>query len=186
MPVERIGAQEPIAVARGDVVVVIPVYGAVELLSQCLQSVFEHTDAGVPIVLADDGTPGDSVAALLESLNPRAHVYHLRRERNAGFVVNVNDALAATSPADVVVLNSDCVVGPGWLEGLSDAAASDTRIATASALADRGSILSVSSTAEAVRAGSRRLRPRIPTAIGHCFYIRRTALELAKILFRGR
>jgi len=178
LPVERIGAQDSVAVARGDVVVVIPVYGAVELLSQCLRSVFEHTDAGVPIVLTDDGTPGGSVATLLESLNPRARVFHMRRERNAGFVVNVNDALAATRPADVVVLNSDCAVGPGWLEGLSDAAASDTRVATASALADRGSILSVCSTDEGVRDGSRRLRPRIPTAIGHCFYIRRTALEL--------
>jgi glycosyltransferase involved in cell wall biosynthesis len=184
LPVERIGAQDSIAAARGDAVVVIPVFGAVELLAECLQSVLAHTDPRVPLVVADDATPADSVGALLESLDPRAPVFHLRRDRNVGFVVNVNDALAVTSPADVVVLNSDCVVGPGWIDGLTDAALSDTRVATASALADNGSILSVRSdlplraAAEAIRDRSHRVRPRIPTAIGHCFYLRRSALEL--------
>jgi glycosyltransferase involved in cell wall biosynthesis len=76
------------------------------------------------------------------------------------------------------------VVTPGWLDGLLRAAATDSRIATVTALADRATILSVPASgddaamAAAVRAGSLRLLPRIPTAIGHLFLVRRAAIDL--------
>jgi GT2 family glycosyltransferase len=167
--------------SRGEVVVCIPVFGALELFERCLASVARHTPPEVLVVVADDATPGDGVADLVATHN---RVHHLRQERNAGFVENVNAAFEATAPADVVVVNSDCVVTPGWFEGLRAAADSDSRIATVSAMADNATIASVPATGEpdriaaAVRAGSRPLYPRLPTAIGHCFYVRRTALEL--------
>jgi GT2 family glycosyltransferase len=167
---------------RGEVAVCIPVFGALELFGRCLASVLEHTPEDVPVVVADDATPGDEVAGLLAGVS--RDVEHLRQETNRGFVENVNAAFDATAPADLVVLNSDCVVTPGWFEGLRDAAASDSRIATVSAMADNATIASVTASgdagrvAEAVRTSSKRLYPRIPTAIGHCFYVRRAALEL--------
>ena len=97
------------------------------------------------------------------------------------------------APADVVVLNSDVVVGEGWLDGLRDAAYIDSRVATATALTNHGSLVSVpyrkpvpqlppewnlDAASAIVRARSLRLRPRLPTAIGHCIYVRRSALEL--------
>src|ERR1041385_6290033 len=100
----------------------------------------------------------------------------------------------AAAPADVVVLNSDCVVAEGWLQGLRRAAYSDALVATASALTNHGTILSVpernrpqpgipqdqtlAHTAGAVRSFSLRFYPHLPTAIGHCMYIRRQALDL--------
>jgi GT2 family glycosyltransferase len=168
--------------SRGEVVVCIPVFGALELFERCLASVARHTPAEVLVVAADDATPGDGVASLIAAAG--REVEHLRAAENRGFVANANAAFEATAPADVVVVNSDCVVTPGWLEGLCAAAGSDSRIATVSAMADNATIASVPATgepdriAEAVRAGSRPRYPRLPTAIGHCFYVRRTALEL--------
>jgi glycosyltransferase involved in cell wall biosynthesis len=168
---------------RGEAVVCIPVFGALELFDECLASVLEHTDPGVPVVVADDATPGDEVAERVAAIEDR-EVQHLRQEQNRGFVENVNAAFRWAAPADVAVVNSDCVVTAGWLDGLRAAAASDTRVATASAMADNATIASVpaegdpDAVAAAVRTAALRLRPRLPTAIGHCFDVRRAALEL--------
>jgi glycosyltransferase involved in cell wall biosynthesis/GT2 family glycosyltransferase len=173
------------SLSRGEAVVCIPVFGALDLFDACLASVLEHTDPGVPVLVADDATPGDDIAQLVARASAGGReVEHLRRPENRGFVENVNAALVATAPADVALVNSDCVVTEGWLEGLRAAAATDTRIATVSALADSATIASLpapgepAAVAAAVRAGALRLRPRLPTAIGHCFYVRRAALEL--------
>lgn len=173
------------ALKRGEAVVCIPVFGALELFDECLASVLEHTEPGVLVVVADDATPGEEVAERVAAAAARGRsVEHLRQPENRGFVENVNAAFRATAPADVAVVNSDCVVTAGWLDGLRAAAATDSRIATVSAMADNATIASVpaagqpAEVAAAVRAGSLRLRPRIPTAIGHCFYVRRIALDL--------
>lgn len=172
-------------VVRGDVVVCIPVYGQHELLARCLASVLKHTPAEIPIIVADDASPEGS--PLLPD-DPRIHLH--RQPENVGFVVNVNSAFAAAAPADVVILNSDCEVGPEWLQRLREAAYSDSLIATATALTNHGSIASVpregpsdfdgdlDTVARHVGERSLRLRPRIVTAVGHCVWIRRSALDL--------
>jgi len=109
-------------------------------------------------------------------------------------VRNVQAAFDALADADVVILNSDCMVGPEWLGRLRDAAYCDSTVATATALTNHGTILSVperntpsaripehldiDAVARLIAVRSNRLRPRIPTAIGHCVYVRRDALEL--------
>ncbi len=176
-------------------VVCIPVFGAHDHFVQCLESVLQHTGSDVPILVCDDASPDARSEAFVRELEDRPgrhELFYLRREQNVGFPANVNGAFAAAAPADVVVLNSDCVVAAGWLEGLRDAAYSDSNVATASALADNASVLSVPGlddllaqgltlerAAGALRAQSLRLRPRLLTAVGHCMYVRRTALELA-------
>jgi glycosyltransferase involved in cell wall biosynthesis len=178
--VRTITAGERLPVERGDAVVCVPVYGALDLARACLESIARHTDPGVTVLVADDASPGD-VDALVAGLD----VVLMRQPQNAGFVENANAAMRAAAPADVVLVNSDVVVAEGWLDGLRDAAASDSRIATVSALSDVATIASVAANgrdvddvAARVRAGSLRLRPRVPTAIGHCVLVTRAALDL--------
>jgi GT2 family glycosyltransferase/glycosyltransferase involved in cell wall biosynthesis len=184
--------------ARGDCVVCIPVYGGYRLFTECLHSVLRHTPGDALLVVADDASPDEDALRLLRELDLNGvlgrEVVYLRQPHNLGFVGNMNSVMEMAAPADVVVLNSDCVVPAGWLECLREAAYSDSTIATASALSNNGTVLSVpyrnrplphlpqdwtlDQAALAVRQASPRLRPRIPTAIGHCMYIRRSALEL--------
>ena len=123
----------------------------------------------------------------------RHHVVVLAHQQNLGFVRSCNEAFAATAGRDVVLLNSDVIVGPEWLTRLRDAASGDTT-ATASTLTNHGTMLSVpwrnaptsrlpdgmspQEAAKRVAAASLRLRPSLPTAVGHCCYIRRQALDL--------
>jgi GT2 family glycosyltransferase/glycosyltransferase involved in cell wall biosynthesis len=183
---------------RGSAIVCIPVFGAYQLFAQCLRSVVDTTPPDVRVLVADDASDDPAIARLIEEVNaawPDRHpVAYRRQPRNVGFVHNVNDALALASPADVIVLNSDCVVAHGWYEGLRRAAYSDTRVATASPLTNHGTIVSVpdrnrpmpnlpqdwslDEAALAVRNTSSSLHPALPAAIGHCMYLRRSALEL--------
>lgn len=183
---------------RGEVLIVIPLFGAHDLFVRCLGSVLAHSPRGIRVLIADDADPDPANRSFADELASGGTLEHeilwLRRDRNAGFVENVNDAFAVTAPADVIVLNSDCVVAGGWLEGLQAAAYDDTNVATATALTNHGTIASVPgrnaprpdlpqgahfpTAARGVRGLSQRLRPRVPTCIGHCFYVRRDALEL--------
>jgi GT2 family glycosyltransferase len=185
-------------VERGDAVVCVPVYGGHEHFVCCLQSLLAHTPDDVPILVADDCTPEPASRDFVEKLERAGALRHtviwMRGVENIGFVGNVNNAFAATVPADVVLVNSDVVVAEDWLRGLRDAAWSDSTIATSTALTNHGTIVSVphrnnpqpqlpqdvtlKEAAERVRRRSGRLRPRLPVAIGHCLYVRRTALDL--------
>jgi glycosyltransferase involved in cell wall biosynthesis len=169
-PVESIGA------TRGGVVVCIAAGGQSERLDRCVRSVLRHTMKPVPIVLYGDlgsEQPVDGVS---------------RPDRPIALRADVNAALAAAAPADVVLLSSDCVVAAGWLDGLSDAAYADGRVATATALTSGAGPASVALPAQspfedaaaAVRAASPRIRPRLRVAGAHCTYIRRSALELVE------
>jgi GT2 family glycosyltransferase/glycosyltransferase involved in cell wall biosynthesis len=187
---------ETLGSARGEVVVCIPVYGAPELFAECLTSVLAHTSSDVRIMVADDASPDPAIHSFVSSLEGvlTHELSYLRQPRNLGFPGNVNSAFATAAPADVIVLNSDCVVAAGWLEGLRRAALSDALVATASALTNHGTILSVphrnqpqsgipqelslARAAAAVLSQSMRIYPHLPTAIGHCMYVRRHALDL--------
>jgi GT2 family glycosyltransferase/glycosyltransferase involved in cell wall biosynthesis len=189
-PGDALGAE------RGEVVVCLPVYGAPELFAECLTAVLAHTPTDVRILVADDASPDPAIHAFVASLGDvlKHDVSYLRQPQNLGFPGNVNAAFAAAAPADVIVLNSDCVVAAGWLEGLHRAAYSDALVATASALTNHGTILSVPDrnrprpgipqsqdlayAAGAVLELSLRIYPHLPTAIGHCMYVRRQALDL--------
>lgn len=189
-PGETLGAE------RDSVVVCIPVYGAPEMFAECLTSVLAHTPVDTPILVADDASPDPAIRTFVTSLQEvlKHDVSYMRQPENLGFPGNVNAAFAAAAPADVVVLNSDCVVATGWLAGLRRAAFSDELVATASALTNHGTILSVpernrplsgipqnqdlAHAAGAVLAQSLRIYPHLPTAIGHCMYVRRRAIDL--------
>jgi glycosyltransferase involved in cell wall biosynthesis len=198
VPAEWIEPGATLGARRGEIVVCIPVHGAHEQFVGCLRSVLAHTPSDMRLLVCDDASPDMRSAELVSKLDRDGQIEHqlfyMRRERNVGFPANVNGGFAAAAPGDVVILNSDCVVAGGWIEGLGDAAYADSTVATATALTNNGSVISVpvrgvplamlpqdwsfEEAAEAVRTHSPRLHPRIVTAIGHCVYVRRSALEL--------
>jgi glycosyltransferase involved in cell wall biosynthesis/GT2 family glycosyltransferase len=187
-----------LSVERGSAVVAIPLYGAHDLFARCLRSVLEHTPADVPILVADDASPDPASLDLARELDRtgvlRHELYWYRQPVNQGFVGNVNAAFSITSPADLVLVNSDVVVADGWFDDLRAAAHSDSTVATATAMTNHGTIVSVphrnrpmpslpqdrtlEELAATVRERSLRLRPRLPSAVGHCVYVRREALDL--------
>lgn len=188
-------AREALAGAVSPVVVV-PVYNGYEDVARCYESLFEHTPAEHAILVVDDCGADRRGIDLLDETSATAdrRVVILHREHNGGFISACNDAFVASGRADVVLVNSDVVVGPEWLGRLTAAATSSNLIATASTLTNHGTILSVplrnrpddrlpgnitpAEAARRVAAASLHLRPTIPTAIGHCMYVKRDVIDL--------
>lgn len=173
--------------------IVIPVYNAPEYLKKCVESVLRYTPAGsFGLIIVDDASTDPGVSEILNGLSEKLPgVIILKNEKNAGFVFSVNRGMAA-SQNDVVLLNSDTEVSPGWLEKLTRCAYSSSNIATVTPWTNSGTICSVpvfctdseilnpeAFLAEAglVEASSPRLYPEIPTGVGFCLYIRRAALD---------
>ena len=115
-----------------ELCVLVPIYNAAESLRRCLDSLIVALPSPARLLLADDASPDPEVAAIcraaVERLPERAQ--HIRRGHNLGFVGNVNQAMQQCAAADAVLLNSDTVVSPGWLENLVACGNSDPRIAT--------------------------------------------------------
>jgi glycosyltransferase involved in cell wall biosynthesis/GT2 family glycosyltransferase len=197
VPLKILDTADRVPAERGDAVVCIPLHSAHDEFVECLQSVLAHTPFDVRLLVADDATPDDRSLSFLQELDAAAvlehAIYYVRSATNRGFVRTVNDAFDRASPADVVVVNSDCVVTGGWFESMTTAANHSTLVATVSVFTNHGTILSLpyrnnpqplpqtmnlERAAQAVRSGSVRVYPRLPTVVGHCFYVKRAALDL--------
>jgi GT2 family glycosyltransferase/glycosyltransferase involved in cell wall biosynthesis len=104
------------------VTVVIPSYGPPEPAIDAVRSLRRTCDPKkVRIVVVDDASPAPHGERLRSALEGKAQV--LLEGENAGFAVTANRGMR-TAPADhdVVLLNSDVIALPGWLEALQHAA----------------------------------------------------------------
>jgi GT2 family glycosyltransferase len=103
--------------------IVIPSYRDAELVAALVKSIHATVPKGLArIIVADDASGPENVAALhaIEGIEV------VEGTENSGFAVNVNRALARTSPdRDVVLLNSDVEARPGWLACLQYAASQE-------------------------------------------------------------
>lgn len=171
-------------------VIMIPVYNAPAALQQCLDSVLAHTDPAVPLLLLDDASPDPAIAPILSAAaERRPGTEVLRNAQNLGFVRSCNRAFAHCARSDVLLLNSDTVVTPGWFEALARCMASDPRLASATPWSNHAEIASLpgfcvanpvpvdpARWAWACQTGQPEY-PRLPTAIGFCMWVARRALD---------
>lgn len=173
--------------------VVIPVFNAYEDVLECLDSLLTTTPETIPVLLLDDASTDTRILDTFLTCPLRAEFKYARKLTNSGFVATVNLAFEVCAPRDVIILNSDVVVPAGWLERLRAAAYYRSHIATATPLTNHGTIVSVPnrncpasellpgwSLAQVdarIQEKSLQLRPIIPTAIGHCVYFKRLALD---------
>jgi glycosyltransferase involved in cell wall biosynthesis/GT2 family glycosyltransferase len=188
------GAGRPPADRPHAVDVIVPVYGAAEELRACLESIARQTDlTRHRVILVIDGPQDATVESIVsEFASKESHAVRvLRNEHRSGFAAAVNRGMN-NSTTDVVLLNSDTIVTPRWVEKLIDAAYSSGDIGTVTPLSNHATLCSVpqpwgenllptgldaGSFATVVEAASARSYPRLPTGVGFCLYIRRAVLD---------
>ena len=103
------------------VTLVIPIYGDLESLLRCIDSVFDTVDLDVNrlLLINDCGPDADQIeAAVLLRITGRSGVRYERNDHNLGFVMTCNRAVFEldTSDNDVLLLNSDARLLPGALD----------------------------------------------------------------------
>ena len=201
-PVAAAGAPAPVAAVACPsdpdraVAVVIPVYGGTRQTLDCLESVQATVPPGTHVLVIDDASPDPDLVGALDALAAARRITLLRHARNRGFPASANAGLRAACALpggpDIVLLNSDTLVPPGWLQGLRAVVQASADIGTATPLSNDASIVSYPDSARSNpvpdRAGLRRLAALaarvgkgrvvdIPTAVGFCMYIRRECLD---------
>ena len=120
----------------------MPVAGAPEAFSRCLDSLLLHTDLDRDrlVVVLDGPQPGptEERAERLRQEHPRG-VLVLEIPERRGFVAAVNRGMSA-SDRDVILLNSDTQVTARWVAKLQEAACSAPEIATATPFSNSATI----------------------------------------------
>lgn len=183
----------PMVPARATTIVV-PVFNAPNEVRACLDSIVKHSDlARTRVIVIDDGSEDREVRAVLEDFANSPGFMFLRNKTNIGYTKTVNRGLAEADGDDVVLLNSDTRVTPGWLEGLRAAAYHRADIATATAMSDNAGAFSFPDFNQAcpkpddlshdqyavlINQMTHQLAPpTVPTGSGFCMFIRRAMIE---------
>ena len=189
---------------KPGVCILIPVYNAFADARACLNSVLKNTEASpdspFEILVIDDASPAgdfenyfkENGGAALASL-PAFGVLRFRRNLlNLGFVKTCNSGMKAMGKRDIVLLNSDTLVAPGWVKKLSTAAYSSKEIGTVTPLTNNGTVCSIPNFCEEnsmplgfdvekldslVERVSLKRYPKLPTCVGFCTYIKRELLN---------
>jgi O-antigen biosynthesis protein len=105
--------------------IIIPTRDGVELLRQCIESIFEKsTYPNFEIVVVDNGSVKPETLAYFETLRARPNVRVIRDDRPFNFSALNNAAAALAQGEFVCLLNNDIeVISPDWLEELVSLAA---------------------------------------------------------------
>jgi GT2 family glycosyltransferase/glycosyltransferase involved in cell wall biosynthesis len=112
-------------VARREVVIAILSWNRLPLLKECLQAIRRNTDYPHTICVVDQGST-DGTKRYLERLGHG--IVTISLDQNVGFVRGNNRVMARFPCHDVVLLNNDTIVQPGWLTALADRAYSATEV----------------------------------------------------------
>jgi GT2 family glycosyltransferase/glycosyltransferase involved in cell wall biosynthesis/polysaccharide pyruvyl transferase WcaK-like protein len=181
---------------RADII--ICVHNALEDVMRCLRSVARHTDARHRVIVIDDGSDAECAGFLRDFADSHSQVTLLRNEERLGYTKAANQGLRESSGEMVVLLNSDTIVPPLWLDRLVECAQSDSRIGIVGPLSNAASYQSVperfdssgdwavnplpfgwdiDQVAAAVADISDRTFPRVPFVNGFCYAITRAVIE---------
>ncbi|WP_338835698.1 glycosyltransferase [Neomoorella thermoacetica] len=176
--------------------IVICVHNALDDVKKCLESILKYTSEPYRLILVDDGSD-IATRLFLEEYARTIKATLIRNEVARGYTCAANQGLRYSSADYVVLLNSDTVVTPGWLDRMIECADSDVRIGIVGPLSNCASWqsvpkiedngdwaqnplpenLSVIDMGELVAKYSARLYPRIPFLNGFCLLIKRQVID---------
>lgn len=155
--------------------ILIPIYNAHSHVKKCLSSVLSYTAPYHSVVLLDDASTDKKLVRYLNSIvrkNP--HFTLIRSIKNKGFVRTSNRGFDL-SRKDIILLNSDTIVCPNWVEQLDAARKSRVKTGMVSPVSNNGGYLSVPK--KLFNPKRLPLHPLLPFAAGFCVLMTRKMLD---------
>ncbi|MBD8894273.1 glycosyltransferase [Roseibium litorale] len=185
--------------ASTEMAVIIPVYkGYDETLCAIFHAVQSRGSAPYSLLVINDRSPDPALTAKLQELSKLGLFDYSENPENLGFVRTINRSLTELcSDLDVILLNSDAYVFPGWYERLAAHVARHPDAATITPLSNNATICSYPevnqdnnmalelppAALDQLAAGANQgLSTEVPTGIGFCFYMRRSVIEQIGVL----
>ena len=175
-------------------VVILPVYkGYDETLSAVYHALSARHGENYSLLVINDCGPDEKLNNALQKLADNGLFDYHFNKTNRGFVQTCNFAINELSAnLDVVLLNSDAFVFPGWFGRLVKHADLDPSVATVTPLSnnaticsypltDRDNCLALEHTPAAIDAlaasANKGVSIETPTGVGFCFFMRRSVIE---------
>jgi GT2 family glycosyltransferase/glycosyltransferase involved in cell wall biosynthesis len=197
----NLGVQKPAHPAPRlprPVSIIIPVHRGLQATVDCVQSVLAARSLPDEQVLAViDASPEPELVQALQDMAASGRITLSLQTENRGFPATANIGLRLAQGRDVVLLNSDTLTPPGWLERLQAAVYSADDIGTATPLSNDASIFSypltntvnpppdldeVTTLSAHAAAANGGVVVEVPTAHGFCMYIRAECLADTGVL----
>ena len=179
------------AAVDGLPVVLLPVGPDDAALDATLAALDAATPAGTRVWLADDACAGPRGLAIIERWLAATSLCadYTRRQRPAGAVAHLDEALVACGDADVAILAADARPGPGWLQRLAACLARDPAVGTATPWSNAGEAAAWPRSGEVApppacaelaaiaraAASMPPCHPELPSAVGHAVLLRGSA-----------
>lgn len=174
--------------------IIIPIYNAYECVIECVDSVVKNTNLKENrLILINDKSSDERIFKLLKKYKKEYKEFIvLENLENKGFVGTVNVGMKYSDKNDVLLLNSDTVVTPNWLDNIKKCAYSGDNIGTVTPLSNNATMasvpvpfvknelptgISINDMAKIVEENSYLDYPDLPTGHGFCLYIKREVLN---------
>lgn len=130
-----------------NITIIVPVYGDLLSLLDCIDSLMAYVDVRHKILLVNDNGPEADVIEREVTVRIKGHpnfIYH-RNEKNLGFVKNCNYAVFELdkSSNDILLLNSDTRATEGFLEEMAEVLYLSKRYGAVSPRSNNATIVSV-------------------------------------------
>jgi len=194
--VDEIQLRDPVQPHGAMVDIIICVHNALSDVQRCLESVVRYTTSFYSLILVDDGSEPQTRDFLSEFADKQKAIL-LRNETPRGYTRAANQGLRYSSADYVVLLNSDTIVTPEWLDRLVACAESNPRIGIVGPLSNTASWqsipeiesqgdwaanplpegMTIEHMGQLVAKYSARLYPSMPFLNGFCLLIRRQVIR---------
>lgn len=196
----------PHRTASRAVTIIVPVFADFAATSACFDSLQRELadNPKAHVIVVDDASHDARIKKLIRALSRKPKFRLLTNEQNLGFAASVNRALAEAGHGDIILLNADTVVPPGFIGRLQAAAHSAPDIGTVTPLSNNGEFTSFpvafrlnplgsyqevcAIDAAAARANAEQVID-MPNGTGFCLYVTRACLDaignLSEAFHRG-
>lgn len=108
--------------------IVIPTFNKLEFTRRCLESIAQHTPAGLCEIIVVDNGSTDGTVEFLKSEEAAGRLRALINGKNLGFAKACNLGAKAARGRWLLLLNNDTEARPNWIEPLLRTAEQDPRV----------------------------------------------------------
>lgn len=122
--------------------IIVCVYNALEDVKICLNSIIEETNK-FRLIIVDDCSQPDTEDFLKDFFHRFPEHLLVRNSTNLGYTKSANNGLLLSTSPYAVLLNSDVIVTPNWLEKMIECFQSDSEIGVVGPLSNCASWQSV-------------------------------------------
>ncbi|MDJ0618990.1 MAG: methyltransferase domain-containing protein [Calothrix sp. MO_192.B10] len=194
--VEEVLPPKPLVKYSVSVDIIICVHNALDDVKQCLESVASYSSIEFSLILVDDGS-NEETSMYLQSFANSHSAKLIRNEVARGYTLAANQGLIESQADYVILLNSDTIVTPNWINRIIACGESDQQIGMIGPLSNTASWQSipeifhqgdwaenhlsegvtVTDMGKMVAEYSPRLYPKMPFLNGFCLAIKRRLIE---------